>query len=113
MRHPLDDYHNRAAVMPRRLERATQTTVSIVKRLGYAEALWVAEHLGFEWGVQWWDERLVIRLSDMQLVAFSAAMRAHVEALYPSRDEPTKLRMKVRDATQDATPRKKKKKTRL
>lgn len=100
MRHPLDEYHNRAAVLLPRLTRATQTMVDIIKRIGYAEALWVAEHLGFEWGVQWWDEQLFIKLSDMQLVAFSAAMRAHHEALYPSKDDPTKLRVRGTDASQ-------------
>lgn len=93
MRHPLDEYHNRASVLPKRLRRAEKVTIDIIKHIGYAEALWVAEHLGFEHDVQWWDGRLIIRLSDMQLVAFAAAVRAHHEALYPSRDDPENSRV--------------------
>ena len=70
----------------------------IIQRIGYAEALWVAEHLAWEADVQWWDSRVIIKLSDLQMVAFAAAMRAHHEALYPRRDEPTKLRASGLDA---------------
>jgi len=79
--HPLDGLHDRPSAMPDRVQRATKTVVDTIKRIGYAEAFWVAEHLGFEWGVQWWNEQVVISLSDLQLVAFAAAMRAHREAV--------------------------------
>lgn len=82
MAHPFDAHHDRA-VTASRLEKATKTVVDCIQRLGYAEAFWVAEHLQFEWGVQWWNEQVVIRLTDLQMVAFAAAMSAHRQALYP------------------------------
>ena len=102
--------------MPSRRERAEKTVVGIIKRIGYAEALWVAEHLAWENEVQWWDSRLIIRLSDMQLVAFAAAIRAHYEAIYPSmkkKDEPTRGadgNVKPTDQTEEAEPKPKKRK---
>lgn len=84
MAHPHDAHHE-TAVSPARVDRAIKSVVDTIQRLGYAEAFWVAEHLAFEWGVQWWDEQVVIRLSDLQIVAFAAAMRAHCEALYPTK----------------------------
>lgn len=88
--HPLDAHHA-TSVLPHRVERATKVIVSTIRRMGYAEAFWVAEHLAFENGVQWWDERVVIRLSDLQLVAFAAAMRTHCEALYPKQSWQSKV----------------------
>lgn len=105
MQHPLDAYRNRSSVMPARVNRAEKITIDIIQRIGYAEALWVSEHLGFEEYIQWWDGRLIIRLSDMQLIAFAAAMRAHLEAVYPSRDDPRK-----RARSNNAPPKKKRKK---
>lgn len=84
LRHPHDEHHGRTAT-PRRVKRAIEVITTTIQRIGYAEAFWVAEHLAFESQVQWWDERVIIRLSDLQLVAFAAAMRAHREAIYPRR----------------------------
>lgn len=80
--HPSDAHHERHVLSPR-VDRAVKVIVTTIRRIGYAEAFWVAEHLAIENGVQWWDERVVIRLTDLQLVAFAAAMRAHREAMYP------------------------------
>lgn len=110
MQHPLDSIHNRATVLLPRKDKAVASMVDTIKRLGYAEAIWVAEHLGFDWGVQWWDEKLVIRLSDMQLVAFSAAMRAHREALFPNNRDDPKKRAEVSNAQPQGAERKRKKK---
>ena len=82
--HPFDAHHERHAVLST-VKKAEKTIIRIIRRIGYAEAFWVAEHLAIENGVQWWNESVVIRLTDLQLVAFAAAMKAHREAMYPKR----------------------------
>jgi hypothetical protein len=48
--------------------------------------MWVAEQIAFEYGVGWdMDGKFWIGLSDLQLIAFAAALRAHHEALYPGK----------------------------
>lgn len=83
-KHPLDVLHP-MSVLSSRVDHAGKRVVGIIKRIGYAEAFLIAERLGFESGVQWWDEKLYLRLSDLQLIAFAAAMSAHFEAVYPKR----------------------------
>ncbi len=89
--HPFDSHHKQA-VLPSRIARAEKTILDTIRRLGYAEAFWVAEHLALENGVQWWDESVVIRLTDLQLISFAAALRAHREAMYPKKSKVGKKR---------------------
>lgn len=71
------------------VERAGQRVVDLIERTGYAEALWVAEQIGFEYGVMWNPKKvqLHISLTDLQLIAFASALRAHVKAWYPASKE--------------------------
>ena len=82
--HPFDAHHEKHALLSR-VEKAEKTIINIIQRIGYAEAFWVAEHLALENGVQWWNEQVVIRLTDLQLISFAAAMRAHREVMYPKK----------------------------
>lgn len=67
-----------------RVIRAKKRLIDLVQRVGYAEVEWVAEELAFEFGIGWNGDKLMVSLSDLQLIAFTAALRAHVEAQYPS-----------------------------
>ena len=84
LQHPLDAAHS-YTIMPSVIDEAIKTITNTIKRIGYAEAFWVAEHLRFDWGVQWWNEKVVIHLTELQLLAFAAAMKAHRETVYPKR----------------------------
>ncbi|KKN60698.1 hypothetical protein LCGC14_0528970 [marine sediment metagenome] len=67
-----------------RVDKAGAAIKDCIQRIGYAEALWVAEELAFEFGV-WWDTEktsLMISLSDLQLIAFASALLAHREIVY-------------------------------
>lgn len=106
------DGHHRPHVMPTKLERATKIVADTLERIGPAEAMWVSEHLGFEWGVQWWGEQVHVNLSDLQMVAFAAAMQAHREATYPARpakDDP-KIERGGKNAAREEAPIRRKKK---
>ena len=80
--HPFDSHHGKHVLLTT-VEKAEKSIINIIKRIGYAEAFWVAEHLALENGVQWWNESIVIRLTDLQLISFAAAMKAHRAAMYP------------------------------
>jgi len=83
--HPRDGHHIPMAPLTH-VERAAERLRDLIERMGYAEALWVAEHLAFEYGVMWNPQkgRLAIDLTDLQLIAFAAAMRSHHAATYPT-----------------------------
>ena len=83
MEHPLDAHPHSTSVEPGKIEKATRILISCIKRVGYAEALWVAECLTFEWGVQWWESQIYIKLTDLQLVAYAAAMQTHAQKVMP------------------------------
>lgn len=90
MEHPLDAHPHSTSVDPAKLQKATNVMVKSIKRVGYAEALWVAECLTFEWGVQWWNSQIYISLTDLQLVAFAAAMQTHAAKVMPKRKKSKK-----------------------
>lgn len=90
-------HHPEPHVLDERLAWASKTIKDSVDRVGYAEALWVAEALGFEYAVQWrGEDALVISLEDLQLVAFAAAMRAHHEVITLQLQGPLSAREKHR-----------------
>jgi len=88
-----------------------------IGRLGYAEALWVGEQLGFDgWGI--WFERakddfgvgqLKINLSDLQLIAFAAALRAHHEVIKMQISGSSKREEASEEAPKQARKKRKKK----
>lgn len=98
MEHPLDTHPHSTSVEPAKLAKATGIMVKAVKRAGYAEALWVAECLGMEWGVQWWESKLYIKLTDLQLVAFAAAMQTHTAKVMPKKKKAGKRGKKTKTA---------------
>ncbi len=83
MEHPIDA-HPHAHRPPKEIvKKALRILNKYISRLGPAEAFWVAECLTFEWGIQWWEEQVVVRLTDLQLIAFAAALKAHGDRIYP------------------------------
>lgn len=83
--HPYSAHHSPTAPQEH-VDRAVARVSDLIERMGFAEALWVAEELGYEWGVLWNPQtgNLTVELSDLQMVAFSAAMRSHHAATYPT-----------------------------
>ena len=97
MVHPLEA-HPHARRPPKALvDKAVRILDKYISRLGPAEAFWVAECLEFEWGIQWWDDKVVIRLTDLQLIAFSAALKAHGEPISPPKKAGKRGKKKKRD----------------
>lgn len=70
------------AAPDRRVQRAGAIVRDYAERLGWAQLLEVADELGFAGaGVSFTDDQLRIRLSDLQLIAFAAALAANREVL--------------------------------
>lgn len=83
MEHPVDA-HPHAQRPPKELvDKSIRILNKYISRLGPAEAFWVAECLTYEWGIMWWEEQVIIRLTELQLIAFAAALKAHGDRIYP------------------------------
>lgn len=103
--HPLATHHMPTAPQEH-VDRAAARLRDLIERMGYAEALWVAEELAFEFGVRWEPTtgRLAIELTDLQLIAFAAAMRSHTAATFPKKQTKDRLRKnrRIDDDLEDA-----------
>lgn len=71
------------AVDDGRLTRATELVRDAIKTMGYAEALEVAQELGFDYAFDLHDGKFTIRrsgdeaLTDLQMIAFACALAEH------------------------------------
>lgn len=74
---------NHCTVSERRVDQAHRAISSAVKHLGRAGFFNVVEELAFEWGIDYEGGagKFKISLTDLQMVALAAALKAHQETV--------------------------------